>query len=471
VTWTATATWTVQFTGTYSPGLSPIQQQVGSVVLAESATLVMELGGTAAGAEYDQIVAAGVVTLSGSLRATLIDGYVPQAGDHFQIISATGGVSGTFATEDLPALPPGLEWEVQHNATDFTLIAMPAGATILGRHLFYNHSYFDGNDAGASEADDDVIAVDKSALLPGAAATFANYTSYSRGINGIMIDVQGLADPGTLDAAQFEFHVGNSDTPDGWPSGPASTSITVRAGAGVDGSDRLTLIWPDGAIQKQWLQVTVKADVVTGLATPDIFYFGNAYGDSGNSATNTYVDGSDFAGARDNFRDAGNRAPIDFPYDYNRDSYVDGSDMAIARDHHTNFVTTLKLIDLSGSGVPTTAPSTDTGSEGEHVPNFVFLTSNLPNEESDPVYTQPRADLHEQRFTNQSASTNEVEDAWRFAPIARERDNLGSLVDAPGESASVALTSEAAFEHEELLGDPFEAILDDIVRAVRFGWK
>ena len=106
----------------------------------------------------------------------------------------------------------------------------------------------------------------------------------------------------------------------------------------------MTLIWPDGAIQKQWLQVLVKADSVTGLATPDVFYFGNAVGDSGNNATNAYVDGTDFAGARDQPHNFLDRAEIDDRYDYNRDSFVDGTDLAIARDHGTNFLTALKLI-------------------------------------------------------------------------------------------------------------------------------
>ena len=30
----------------------------------------------------------------------------------------------------------------------------------------------------------------------------------------------------------------------------------MRAGAGLNGSDRITLIWADGVIKKQWLQVT-----------------------------------------------------------------------------------------------------------------------------------------------------------------------------------------------------------------------
>ena len=149
--------------------------------------------------------------------------------------------------------------------------------------------------------------------------------------------------------------MGNSDDLSSWQLGPAPASITVRKQAGAGGSDRVTLIWANGVIQKQWLQVTVKADAVTGLAEPDVFYFGNAVGESGNSPSNTFVDGSDFASARDNQRNFLNRAPIDFAYDYNRDSFVDGTDMAIARDNNTNFITALKLVT-----VPDTTPLTIT---------------------------------------------------------------------------------------------------------------
>ena len=218
------------------------------------------------------------------------------------------------------------------------------GSEIVARHIFYNDSYFDDDDPAPNANDDNAIAPDKAALLPGETATFANYTGYSRGINGIMIDIERLADPASLSADQFEFRIGNTVDPDAWAAAPIPSNVTVRTGAGVNGSDRVTLIWENGAIQKQWLQVTVKADAVTGLTVSDVFFFGNAPGESGNSATNAFVDGTDFAGARDNLRNFLNRAPVDFAYDYNRDSFVDDTDMAVARDNNTNFITALKLI-------------------------------------------------------------------------------------------------------------------------------
>ena len=106
----------------------------------------------------------------------------------------------------------------------------------------------------------------------------------------------------------------------------------------------MTIIFADNAIQKQWLQVTVLATGNTGLEEPDVFYFGNAIGESGNSTTDAQVDAFDMAAARENRRTATDPAPVDFPFDYNRDGRVDDRDTAIARDHSTHFLNALKLL-------------------------------------------------------------------------------------------------------------------------------
>src|SRR6185437_12705632 len=84
-------------------------------------------------------------------------------------------------------------------------------ATVVGQSIFYNNSAWDGNNPAASASDNLAIATDKSALLPGGTATFANYTSYSKGINGIMVDIANLpAGTTSLSPSDFAFHVGNS---------------------------------------------------------------------------------------------------------------------------------------------------------------------------------------------------------------------------------------------------------------------
>ena len=220
-------------------------------------------------------------------------------------------------------------------------------ATVVGRQLLYNNSYFDGFDASTGASDNLAIAVDKQPLLRGQTATFANYSGFHHGINGIVIDVIGLSDPSSLSAGDFDFRIGNDSDLSTWTQAPApinDIASEVQPGGGVNGSDRITLVWPDGAIQNTWLEITTHSTLATGIPEADVFYFGSAIGDIGNSAVSAIVDGTDFAAVRDNSRNFMDRAPVNDRYDMNRDSFVDGSDLAIVRDNFSDIASALKLI-------------------------------------------------------------------------------------------------------------------------------
>ncbi len=245
-------------------------------------------------------------------------------------------------------------------------------SVVLGRHVFYEHSRYDGNLAGANAADDSAIATDKAALLPGATAAFANVTSYSRGINGLMIDISG-SHP-NISADDFSFKVGNDNAPGGWSAAPGTVLITVRGAAGISGSDRVEIIWPDGAIKKQWLQVTVHANADTGLAQSDVFYFGNAVGDSGlgDTSTNALVGVTDELGARNNPQSTFNNIPLTNIFDFNRDGAVNATDALLARNNPTGLGNALRFIAaptisppaLSAALENDTAPGGGTNSDG-----------------------------------------------------------------------------------------------------------
>ncbi|MBN2476259.1 MAG: lamin tail domain-containing protein [Pirellulales bacterium] len=223
-------------------------------------------------------------------------------------------------------------------------VPLLGSAEVAGRYVFYNYSSFDGNSPAANAQDDNAIATDKQALLPGQTATFANYTSFSRGINGIMIDFRGLPDGASLAADDFVFRVGNDNAPGAWGAAPSPALITVRPTQGAGGSDRVTIVFGDYGITKQWLQVTVLATADTGLSAPDVFYFGNAVGEAGNSTADAKVNASDMLLARNNPRNFLNPAPVDFPFDFNRDARVNATDMLLARNNQTHFLNALKLI-------------------------------------------------------------------------------------------------------------------------------
>jgi hypothetical protein len=146
------------------------------------------------------------------------------------------------------------------------------------------------------------------------------------------------------------FKVGNSNSPSTWAGAPAPSDVVVLPGGGTHGSDRILVLWPDNAIQNQWLQVTVLANGRTGLAVPDVFYFGNAIGESGNDPANTVVDQQDEVGARTHPTGFA-PALMDNPFDFNRDGRVNATDALIAR-HHPSGLDPLQLITApAGAGL------------------------------------------------------------------------------------------------------------------------
>ncbi len=106
---TFTGTGTVNFEGDLTPGNSPATVNFGGdVVFGPDATLQIELGGTEAGRQYDQINVAGELSLGGTLEISLINGFVPTVGQTFDFIVGND-VTGSFSSIELPTLP-GLAW-------------------------------------------------------------------------------------------------------------------------------------------------------------------------------------------------------------------------------------------------------------------------------------------------------------------------------------------------------------------------
>jgi len=91
----------------------------------------IELGGPARGTEYDVLAASGMVTMqSGStLGITLINGFVPQGGETFDIMDF-GGRSGEFGNLSLPVLGGGLSWDTSDLYTGGTIVVAPEPATL-----------------------------------------------------------------------------------------------------------------------------------------------------------------------------------------------------------------------------------------------------------------------------------------------------------------------------------------------------
>jgi hypothetical protein len=266
------------------------------------------------------------------------------------------GYSLAINNAQAPAATWGLQSSWHASNTPLGTPGAPDGAApvanVLAKQVFYNHSAFDGGNPAATAADDNAIATDKYALLPGQSATFANYTNYSRGLNGVFIDFLNFA--ATPSLSDFVFRTGNRGDPSTWVLAPNPT-ITVRGGAGVGGSSRLALVWADNAIQNNWLQVTVKAGGNTGLAAPQVFYFGNFIGDVGDSPRGAAVNATDVMAVRRNV--SSRSVPVTNRYDLNKDGRVTNADVLIARAAETRRSQPL----LTAPPAAVEAPLTTTG--------------------------------------------------------------------------------------------------------------
>ena len=255
------------------------------------------------------------------------------------------------------------------------LAFIPAESTVTARDLFYHNSTRYDQPGGTNPqtplpfSDDNAIASDKTAYLPnGTAATFANVSSFDKGINGIMVDLLGGGTHSSITQANilndFIFKVGNNNSPSTWTAAPTPTTVTVRTGAGVAGADRVELIWADNAIQEKWLEVTVKSTSNTGLAANDVFFFGNAVGDSGAGDTATLAETTavDEVGARNNSQTLLNNIPLTNVFDYNRDGAVSAIDQVLARNNAQTLGATRYIkIAAGGPFAPEPAASGDAG--------------------------------------------------------------------------------------------------------------
>ena len=216
----------------------------------------------------------------------------------------------------------------QHGAEPFSA---PLPARVVGRHVFYNNSRYDGADAAANSADDAAIAPDKHALLPGDAASAANVTSYARGINGVMIDVMNLPTGAGPSAADFVLDVIDPAGPGGGGLAVVPASVSVRRGAGEGGSDRVTLTFADNTVRNTWLRIRTLAGAATGLAGGDEFSFGNLVGDTGDGDAAPFrVNALDLAAVR---RAVNTTSDLAGRFDFNRDGRVNALDLSAVRSN------------------------------------------------------------------------------------------------------------------------------------------
>ncbi|MCX5654460.1 MAG: PEP-CTERM sorting domain-containing protein [Planctomycetota bacterium] len=134
---------TVVFLGGYSPGGSPAEIEFGGNLVLAAGAILMELGGRTPGGQYDVLDMAGNLGLGGTLNVALIYGFVPHAGDAFDLFD-WGALAGEFDAVNLPALGGGLSWDTSNLYSTGAVGVVPEPATLsllaLGGAAFLRRS-------------------------------------------------------------------------------------------------------------------------------------------------------------------------------------------------------------------------------------------------------------------------------------------------------------------------------------------
>lgn len=170
----------------------------------------------------------------------------------------------------------------------------------------------------------------------------------SSGINGILLDVQAVNDWESLQlnyavSPQGAFHPSENGIAD-WQTAPAPSSLTAHPGAGLGGSDRLLLLWPDGVISNRYLYVRL-ADGDRTIAELLVGHLGGEQtGASDGVFTVAFSDLAQIRGSVGQSVDAGSPADID------KNGVVSFADISSARLNVGSQLTQINVVATAWNG-------------------------------------------------------------------------------------------------------------------------
>ena len=112
--------------GQLTPGNPPKVLNVnGTYTQLVAGVLNIHIGGTTPGTEFSQIKTTGKVGLDGTLNLTRINGYDPNLGDTF-LIMTYASATGQFAVINGLDIGHGKRFAPNYGATDLTLTVLPS---------------------------------------------------------------------------------------------------------------------------------------------------------------------------------------------------------------------------------------------------------------------------------------------------------------------------------------------------------
>ena len=210
--------------------------------------------------------------------------------------------------------------------------ALDALVAVVNTKVYYRDSAF------ANTSVDNALDPSKVVLQSGGSSktlTYANLINTINGINGMVLDVAGLAST-NLTSADFSFRISPSgifdeasNPPSVWSAAPVPSTIVVTAGTSTTPA-RVRLEWPNNSIMNCWLQVKVFANSRTGLVANRSFYVGHLLGET----TGTLNGGAYLVQVADVTRirtEVGNTAAVSSALDLNKNGLVQVSDITSMR--------------------------------------------------------------------------------------------------------------------------------------------
>ena len=215
-----------------------------------------------------------------------------------------------------------------NSSVTFTVDALVA---VSNRQVYYKGSSF------ASIGVDNSLDPNKVLAQSGAAPqtlSYSNLINTTRGINGIVLDVAGLASA-SLTAGDFTMRVSPTgffdeaaNPPSNWATAPAPTGIFVTPGTNTTPA-RVRLEWADNAIENRWLQIRILANANTGLVSNQVYYLGHLQGEiNGQTIGGAYfVNNADLTAALP----VGQVATVGNTRDVDKNGFVLNADFIIIR--------------------------------------------------------------------------------------------------------------------------------------------
>jgi hypothetical protein len=126
LTGVGTVTGSVTNSGQVSPGNNGPGTFTVTGTFTQTATgaLNIKIGGLSAGSQYDRLAVSGAANLNGTLNVSLINGFFPSLGDHFDILTY-GSHTNDFATRNGLNIGGGRQLDPTAAATTYTLVTHP----------------------------------------------------------------------------------------------------------------------------------------------------------------------------------------------------------------------------------------------------------------------------------------------------------------------------------------------------------